>query len=189
MTKKEEQHDMDNSDIVKMIIAMQDKSNKKNSITINPIVAVIGLVGLIVILVQVILGVGMWSIKDKLTRYDAYENRLNSVESTLVKFENAIDDLGDLTKEFKAFTAEPRFSEKDFNERISDKLSPIKDQLDRIEQKVIDKSESLETDVNRKMYGLQNDIDRQGELIITNDTSIRKLETELEIYKRTQSQK
>ena len=158
---------VDNTDIVKMIIAMQEKSNsKRNSISISSNVAVSWLIGVIVVLIQIIYGVGIWSITDKLDRYDSYDDRITKVENSVIKLESVADQLGELIIDFKTFSAEPRFTESKFNERFTDKILPLTNQLDRIETKLNERAVNVDSKVS----------DHEGR--------IRSLENEVEFNKR-----
>lgn len=76
-------------DIVKMIVALQEKSTvSRNTITINPMTAFISAGLIILVLIQFVIGFGMWSIQDRLKRYDAYGTRIESLEKSLVRFES-----------------------------------------------------------------------------------------------------
>lgn len=155
MAKKDDDKS-DNSDIVQMIIAMQEKSNsaKRSAIVVSPMVAITSLVGIIIVLVQVTLGIGMWTIGDKLTRYDSYEGRISNLETAVVKLENLPIAVEKLSNNFDQFIKEPK---------------PILDSLSRIESTVTDKvvqtNKSLDDnikkidEIDKRLYNAERDID------------------------------
>jgi len=176
MTKHyDENVDLSFNDTLKLILDNQDLNSRRNkgNINISPTIAFVTLIGVVVVFFQVFIGFGMWTIQDRMDRYDGYGDRIIKIEQNLVKFEDYNKTLHDLTAEFKAFTKEPKFTENDFNAKIADKLEPIKDQLDRIEDKIVEKSNKVQSDVN-SIKLRDDDIEQR----------VRGLENELEVYKR-----
>lgn len=161
-------------------LRMASYSNQNRGIVISAPV----LIGAILVLIQMMMGLGIWALQDRLNKYDAFEPRITAVEQTLVKFEDIPDDLNNFISEFRAFTREPRFTETDFNNKIADKITPIKDQLDRIEKRVVEKNDMLETEVETEIKRMQQQLDAVIKTSDDNEQRVRNIETEIEIYKR-----
>lgn len=138
-------------------------SNRQNAgITLTPT----NIIAVMIFVIQIIIGATMWSIKDKIERYDGYEARISKVEDTLIRYEDINSKLNGLTTQVGTLTSQDVFTETEFNAKLADKLEPMTRQLDRIEETLRQKRDT---------------IDRENEEL---QKRLRSLETELEIFKR-----
>ena len=147
-------------------MALTASQRQSAGITLTPT----NIIAVMIFIIQIVIGATMWSIKDKIERYDGYEARIEKAEDTLIRYEDIDTKLDNLAAQFAQFSAQPRFTEQDFNSKLADKLEPMKSQLDRIENSLQAKQARIEEESDETHRRL------------------RELETEFEILKRMQKE-
>lgn len=137
--KSKKTEELSQSDLINLFLATQSSAKKESNINISPITAVLCLAGVIIVLVQFMIGFGMWSIQDRLSRYDAYEKRLVNLEASVIRFEVVAKDIEELIVDFKTFTQLPRATTTDLDTRMSaydNRVERIEKRIDTIENKL-----------------------------------------------------
>lgn len=149
-----------------LLVTKSESSNEEpKGIQVSPMTAVIGLIGLICVLIQCMIGFGMWSIQDRLDRYDSYEKRITSIEQTIVRFEFIANDITQLRKDFALFASEPKFNEKQNQEKLDLLITPLKE----------------------KFIHSQEEIDKNTSIILKMEDRVKFLEQEQEFIKRARN--
>lgn len=106
-------------DLVKMILSLQEKSSvSRNTISINPMTAFMSSGLIILVLIQFMIGFGMWSIQDRLKRYDDYEARISVIEKSMVRFEAIPESIHSLVEEIRLLSGNIDTNKDDINKRL-----------------------------------------------------------------------
>jgi len=148
MNEKESKSLSDNvsqEELIQMIIRNQNKSG--DGISISPMTAVIGMSGALVVLIQFMVGLAVWSMQDRLDRYDQYESRITTIENNVVKLDRLAEDVSLLITEFKLFSKTERFDTTDFQTNIQPfriRLETLETYSRRFEDRVLKRLDKLE---------------------------------------------
>lgn len=154
-------------------MASSDENYRPNGIVITPTI----LVGIIVVLMQFMIGFSLWAIKDRLQRYDALEPRISSIEKNLIQYNEILTNFNKFSEEFQSYIKEPKLTEQDYNARTTEKLQPIKEQLNRIESKILEKTDNIENALDKRMTTYDASIEKF-------EDRIRNIETQVEVLKQ-----
>jgi hypothetical protein len=95
-------------EITHIVDGKMTKKEEKTGIVINPMLAVSFLLAVIIMMAQVFIGFGLWTIQDKLSKYDSYEVRISEVERFAAKFEDVPEQLKNLNVKFENFSNDPK---------------------------------------------------------------------------------
>ena len=72
----------------------------QNGIVLTPSL----LIAIVIMILNAAMGLGLWSVQNKIDDYDAYEPRITKIETSLIRLERVTESVESLTKTFEQYS-------------------------------------------------------------------------------------